>query len=52
MSVDEVYQYSGVDPWFLVQIKDIVDTEDSLKTVELAGYRSCADVWPQAQGLF
>jgi carbamoyl-phosphate synthase large subunit len=35
MSVDEVYQYSGVDPWFLVQIKDIIDTENSLKTVNL-----------------
>ncbi len=35
MSIDEVYQYSGVDPWFLVQIKDIVDTENSLKTVSL-----------------
>ncbi len=35
MPVDEVYRYSGVDPWFLVQIKDIVETEDSLKTVHL-----------------
>ena len=35
MAIDEVYQYSGVDPWFLVQIKDIVDTENSLKTVSL-----------------
>ena len=36
MSIDEVYGFSGVDPWFLVQIKDLVDTEDSLKTVNLA----------------
>ncbi|GAB3285799.1 carbamoyl-phosphate synthase large subunit [Parahaliea aestuarii] len=36
MSVQEVYGHSGVDPWFLVQIKDIIDTEDSLKTVNLA----------------
>jgi carbamoyl-phosphate synthase large subunit len=35
MSVDEVYRYSGVDPWFLVQIEDIITTEDSLKTVGL-----------------
>jgi carbamoyl-phosphate synthase large subunit len=35
MSVDEVYKYSGVDPWFLVQIQDIIATEDNLKTVEL-----------------
>ena len=37
MSIDEVNQYSGVDPWFLVQIKDLVDTESSLKTVSLKG---------------
>jgi carbamoyl-phosphate synthase large subunit len=36
MSVDEVYKYSGVDPWFLVQIQDIITTEDNLKSVELA----------------
>jgi carbamoyl-phosphate synthase large subunit len=36
MSVDEVYSYSSVDPWFLVQIEDIVRSEDSLKTVALA----------------
>ena len=35
MSVDEVYQYSGVDPWFLVQIQDIIVSEDSLKTIDL-----------------
>jgi carbamoyl-phosphate synthase large subunit len=36
MSLDEVYKYSGVDPWFLVQIQDIIQTEDNLKAVELA----------------
>ncbi|MBN7795907.1 carbamoyl-phosphate synthase large subunit [Parahaliea mediterranea] len=36
MDVEEVYGHSGVDPWFLVQIKDIVDTENSLKSVNLA----------------
>ncbi|MEH6635426.1 MAG: carbamoyl-phosphate synthase large subunit [Halioglobus sp.] len=35
MSIEQVYQYSGVDPWFLVQIKDLVDTENSLKAVHL-----------------
>ena len=36
MSVDEVYKLSGVDPWFLVQIEDIIKTEDALKSVSLA----------------
>jgi carbamoyl-phosphate synthase large subunit len=35
MSVHEVYQLSGVDPWFLVQIEDLIVTEDSLKKVAL-----------------
>ena len=35
MSVDEVYKLSGVDPWFLVQIEDIIKTEDALKSVSL-----------------
>jgi carbamoyl-phosphate synthase large subunit len=36
MTVDEVYKFSGVDPWFLVQIEDLVITENSLKSVALA----------------
>ncbi|WP_372809634.1 carbamoyl-phosphate synthase large subunit [Litorivivens sp.] len=35
MSVDEVYEFSGIDPWFLVQIEDIIKTENSLKSVKL-----------------
>ncbi len=35
MTIDEVYKFSGVDPWFLVQIKDLIDTEDKLKGVGL-----------------
>jgi carbamoyl-phosphate synthase large subunit len=36
MSVDEVHGFSGIDPWFLVQIEDIVRTEDGLKSLSLA----------------
>ncbi|MBE9538678.1 MAG: carbamoyl-phosphate synthase large subunit [Proteobacteria bacterium] len=35
MTVDEVYKFSGVDPWFLVQIQDLINTEDKLKAVNL-----------------
>ncbi len=35
MDIDEVYRLSGVDPWFLVQIRDIIETENELKTVQL-----------------
>ncbi|MDX1386132.1 MAG: carbamoyl-phosphate synthase large subunit, partial [bacterium] len=29
-SNDEIYQFSGIDPWFLAQIRDIVDAEKLL----------------------
>lgn len=33
MSIDDVFEHSAIDPWFLVQIKDLIDTEIALKTV-------------------
>jgi carbamoyl-phosphate synthase large subunit len=35
MALPEVYNYSGIDPWFLVQIQDLVETENKLKAVDL-----------------
>ncbi len=35
MSVDELYKLSGVDPWFLVQIEDLIKDEASLAQVAL-----------------
>ncbi|MEJ2533339.1 MAG: carbamoyl-phosphate synthase large subunit, partial [Halioglobus sp.] len=35
MSVDEVYRMSGVDPWFLVQINEIVEIEAGLAGTRL-----------------
>ena len=31
LSVDQVFAISKIDPWFLVQIKDIIDREQALK---------------------
>ncbi len=36
LSIDEVYQLSHIDPWFLAQIKDLVDTEQSLSQYSLS----------------
>ncbi|MEM8560605.1 MAG: carbamoyl-phosphate synthase large subunit [Pseudomonadota bacterium] len=36
MELDEIYRLSGVDPWFLIQIRDLIQTENSLKKVKLA----------------
>ena len=30
MDIDEIYQISAIDPWFLVQIKDLIDHENSI----------------------
>ncbi|HEX4354500.1 MAG TPA: carbamoyl-phosphate synthase large subunit, partial [Polyangiales bacterium] len=35
LSVDEVHQLTRIDPWFLVQIKEIVDIELKLEHVKL-----------------
>lgn len=31
LSVDEIYKLTGIDPWFLYRIKNIVDTEIKIK---------------------
>jgi carbamoyl-phosphate synthase large subunit len=36
LSVDEVFNISKIDPWFLVQLKDIVDREQALKGKHIA----------------
>ena len=36
MTIDEVFGYTKIDPWFLAQIKEIVDLELKLETRKLA----------------
>jgi carbamoyl-phosphate synthase large subunit len=36
VSLEEVYQYTRIDPWFLAQIKEIVDTELAVEKRGLA----------------
>ena len=35
MNIEEVCKLSGIDPWFLVQIEDIIKTENALKTISI-----------------
>ena len=35
LTTDEVFEYSKIDPWFLIQIKDLIDIEVSLENVSL-----------------
>ncbi len=40
MTVDEIYQYSKIDPWFLTNLAEIVEMEERLKGMkgEMAGW--------------
>jgi carbamoyl-phosphate synthase large subunit len=42
MSLEQVYEYSAVDPWFLVQIEDIIKAEEQVKQLGFAG---CTRDW-------
>jgi len=33
MSIDEIYDLSGIDPWFLVQIEELIRIEEPLKSL-------------------
>ena len=35
-SIDTVYELSGIDPWFLAQIKDLVEAEQKVAELKLA----------------
>ena len=35
LTVDEIFQHSKIDPWFLYQIKDIIDKENIIKEYSL-----------------
>ena len=36
MSIEEVFEFSSIDRWFLVQIEDLVKSEKALQSVKLA----------------
>ncbi len=46
LTIDEVFEFSKIDPWFLVQIKDLVDEEKSLKKLSLSdlGFQELYDL--------
>ncbi len=37
MSLEQIFEYTAIDPWFLVQIQDIVLTEHEVKQVGFGG---------------
>lgn len=35
MSIDEIYSYTGIDPWFLAQLKQILELEKELEETDI-----------------
>ncbi len=50
VSIKEIYRLSGIDPWFLYKIKNMVDMEKQLRTLDLAS-EEAADVIREAKRL-
>src|SRR6202165_3055456 len=51
MSLEDIQQFTKIDPWFLAQIKDLVDTELEIEQRTLSGF-SRAELWKgKGQGL-
>ena len=46
LTVEEVFEFSKIDPWFLVQIKDLIDEEKNLKKLSLSelGFQELYDL--------
>ena len=40
LSIEEIFQHSKIDPWFLHQIKDLVDTEEKIREMTLKSFSS------------
>ena len=36
LTIEEVFEFSKIDPWFLVQIKDLIDEENSLEKFSIS----------------
>jgi len=40
LSIEEIFQHSKIDPWFLYQIKDLVEIEEKIKTMTIKLFNS------------
>ena len=36
LSIDDVFQHSKIDPWFLYQINDLIQTEQEIKRFSIS----------------
>ena len=40
LPIEEIFQHSKIDPWFLYQIKDLVEIEEKIKTMTIRSFNS------------
>ena len=40
LSIEEIFQHSKIDPWFLYQIKDLVKSEEKIKKMTIKSFNS------------
>jgi len=40
LSIDEIFQHSKIDPWFLYQIKELIEIEEKIKKMSLKSFNS------------
>ena len=38
LSIEEIFQHSKIDPWFLCQIKDLIETEEKIKEMNVKSF--------------
>jgi hypothetical protein len=51
MTLDEIFEETAIDPWFLAQIEDLVKTEGQLRGPHPRLALGCRDALRQAEGL-
>jgi len=40
LSIEEIFQHSKIDPWFLYQIKDLIEIEEKMKKMTIKSFSS------------
>ena len=40
LSIEEIFQHSKIDPWFLYQIKELIEVEEKIKKMSLKSFNS------------
>ena len=40
LSIEEIFQHSKIDPWFLYQIKELIEIEEKIKKMSLKSFNS------------